>query len=192
MNARKKPVDKVSSNLEQEKNVPSSVPSLPSELGTKTVELGTDFTDGISSRMLKARQHLKFTQLVFSKSIGVHQNSICRYENGDRIPDVETVARISIIHGFSLQWLMIGEGPMRPGSPTPDGSAPGSSGPALNVALLQSVLIAVRQATAAAGRTLTPAQEAQLITGVYELCRTLPPGSPIASSAILPFLSAIK
>lgn len=46
----------------------------------------------------------------FAKIIGVHRNTVGRYERGETLPDLETCAKICTIFGVSPEWLLLGVG----------------------------------------------------------------------------------
>lgn len=53
-------------------------------------------------------------QTEFAKKIGSSQSGISAYEKGQRKPDYETLIRVSTEFGVTLDWLLLGKGPMHP------------------------------------------------------------------------------
>jgi transcriptional regulator with XRE-family HTH domain len=49
----------------------------------------------------------------FAAAIGIHKNTLSRYEHGARIPDARVLMRICENKGISPRWLLLGIGPMR-------------------------------------------------------------------------------
>jgi len=169
--------------LEQDEDVPSSVPCSENELGTR-------YTNGLGERLLLVRKTSGLTRTEYARSIGVHLNTLTRYESGERSPDAETIARICLVHKRSHSWLLTGEGPMKPGEA--DGRAPPDRAGPLDAELLKAVIVAVQDAARSGGYDLSPSQQAELITGVYGFIAAGPPGTPIPRSAVDHLLRAIK
>lgn len=63
-------------------------------------------------------------QTEFAKKVGNSQSGISAYEKGQRKPDYETLIRVSKEFGVTLDWLLLGKGPMHP-APHTEGSAVG-------------------------------------------------------------------
>lgn len=51
-------------------------------------------------------------QVEFAKKIGSSQTGVSAYEKGQRKPDYETLIRVSQEFGVTLDWLLLGTGPM--------------------------------------------------------------------------------
>lgn len=68
----------------------------------------------------------------FAKAMGIHRNTLPRYESGERTPDGDFLARLCSKSGVEPAWLLLGEGPMRKGqedqSPATAESSPQYSG----------------------------------------------------------------
>lgn len=45
------------------------------------------------------------SQEEFSKKIGISQNSLCRYETGQRTPNIQILKRICAVTGVDMRWL---------------------------------------------------------------------------------------
>lgn len=59
------------------------------------------------------------TQAEFSTMLGVHKNTLGRYERGESNPDSEVCAKICSVFGVSPAWLLLGIGAMK-GENTPE------------------------------------------------------------------------
>lgn len=59
----------------------------------------------------------------FAALLGIHLQSLYRYERGERSPDAELIQTVSKVTGVSLEWLICGTGTMfpekKPSSPLP-------------------------------------------------------------------------
>ena|GEM_PF-1251933 len=68
----------------------------------------------------------KATQQEFASRLGVGRVSVARYETGERTPDAEFVARISVVCGVDPMWLLVGQQrPIEAREPTPSYAVPG-------------------------------------------------------------------
>jgi phage repressor protein C with HTH and peptisase S24 domain len=94
-----------SANLKEEKLLSSSLSTCP-------VEVESNFGAQIGKRLTLIRGEL--SQLEFGKKVGIHQNSLSRYERTERILDAEAVSQICKACGINPTWLISGKGPMRP------------------------------------------------------------------------------
>lgn len=79
----------------------------------------SDFMSNYKGFNLDTSDRLKIirgtmTQNEFADSIGVHKNSLGRYERGDSEPDLRVAITICTKFGISPEWLMFGTGPMCP------------------------------------------------------------------------------
>lgn len=81
---------------ERAKTVPSSVPSYLAELGTRIDTAATS----LGSRKNAA------------SAMGVSTDQLARYLRGENEPPVGAVARLGKASGYSVTWLVAGEGPM--------------------------------------------------------------------------------
>lgn len=64
----------------------------------------------ISERLKIVRGDL--TQAEFSTMLGLHKNTLGRYERGDSSPDSEFCAKVCSVFGVSPAWLLLGIGTM--------------------------------------------------------------------------------
>lgn len=66
----------------------------------------------VGQRVRLARRDKNLNQEELAERIGIHRNSLVRYERGERGIDVALLVRISEVLGVSLHWLVTGEGEM--------------------------------------------------------------------------------
>lgn len=71
------------------------------------------YNENLGIRIATARGSL--SQVEFADLLSISKNTILRYEKGYSVPDVVTVRKICDAAKVSLEWLVSGEGPMRPG-----------------------------------------------------------------------------
>jgi transcriptional regulator with XRE-family HTH domain len=62
---------------------------------------------GIGARITQVRSRI--TQGKFADSLGIHKNTLLRYEKGERLPDSEVLTRLYKIYGADPAWLLTGE-----------------------------------------------------------------------------------
>lgn len=86
------------------------------------------------------------SQAAFAKRLGVHQNTLGRYERGVTEPDTGFARAICTIFGVEPRWLLLGEGVMRSQRATP-GDAQGQPQTGHAVSTQDSVLAALRRDT---------------------------------------------
>lgn len=72
----------------------------------------TDKPDKIGHRVASIRGSVG--QDAFATQMGVHKNTLARYERGERIPDADFLAKLADI-GINVHWVVTGEGPARKG-----------------------------------------------------------------------------
>jgi transcriptional regulator with XRE-family HTH domain len=88
---------------------------------TGTITLTTDSHDpsgyakSLGKRIEAARAGESATD--FAASIGIHKNTLSRYEHGSRVPDAWLLTRICEQKRLSPTWLLLGVGAMRPSEP---------------------------------------------------------------------------
>jgi transcriptional regulator with XRE-family HTH domain len=61
---------------------------------------------GIGARISQVRHHL--TQTKFADSLGIHKNTLIRYEKEKRLPDAALLIRICEQYGVDPTWLLTG------------------------------------------------------------------------------------
>ena len=57
-------------------------------------------------RIKELRRKQKITQLKMAMDLNLNQNSISRYENGERQPDINELIRIADYFGVSIDYLV--------------------------------------------------------------------------------------
>jgi transcriptional regulator with XRE-family HTH domain len=62
---------------------------------------------GIGARITQVRSRI--TQGKFADSLGIHKNTLIRYEKEARLPDSEVLTLIHQIYGVDLAWLLTGQ-----------------------------------------------------------------------------------
>lgn len=70
------------------------------------------FCMSIAERIREQRGRV--SRKIFAEQIGIHQQTLYLYEKGKKIPEFETIKKISDRLKISIEWLMDGVGPMRP------------------------------------------------------------------------------
>lgn len=66
----------------------------------------------IGGRIKKVRRELELTQTEFASRLGLTQNTVTRYETGDRNPSTAVLSLIVKAYGVNEEWLRTGEGEM--------------------------------------------------------------------------------
>lgn len=64
------------------------------------------------------------SQEAFSRQIGISKGSLGFYERNENLPNVDVILKICSKAGVGLEWLLTGEGPMRPEAACPPDEAP--------------------------------------------------------------------
>lgn len=113
-------------------------------------------------------------------ALGVAPRTYAYYENGERIPDGEVLARL-VAEGWNINWLLTGEGPERLADlaqNAPETAPQSHSQPVRRDALKMAVQLAQE---ALDGRTLAPADYAELVDLIYDaLVNGLPSAQVLA------------
>jgi len=65
----------------------------------------------IGERIREIRKEKEFTQIEFSKILGITQDKLSKYENGKVGVPIEILLKISDEFKISLNWLLKGKGP---------------------------------------------------------------------------------
>jgi transcriptional regulator with XRE-family HTH domain len=78
--------------------------SSPSSLSSPT---RPSSSRGIGARITQVRSRV--TQGKFADSLGIHKNTLIRYEKEERLPDSELLTRIYEVYGVDPTWLLTGE-----------------------------------------------------------------------------------
>lgn len=64
------------------------------------------YKETIPQKLKKARQEAGYTQKQISEIIKVPQNNLCRYERGEREPDLETLCKLIDFYEVSADWIL--------------------------------------------------------------------------------------
>lgn len=64
------------------------------------------YTEVLAARLKKARKDCKMTQEQVAKEIGISQEVIAQYENGKRIPQLETFAALAQLYCHSTDYFV--------------------------------------------------------------------------------------
>ena len=73
---------------------------------------------GLTDRLRKAREMTGMEKQEFAEAIGVHRDSISRYESGKNSPRKPILAAWSLATGVDIEWLKTGK------APSDDGAGP--------------------------------------------------------------------
>lgn len=120
---------------------------------------------GVSERIKKIRGEK--SQEEFSAEVGVHKNTLSRWERGERTPDHNDLIRLLEIHPeINPAWLLTGENPMR--RTDAEGRAHQTSGTDLDVDRLTLAIETIEEALQATGRSMRANKKAQIVTAVYD------------------------
>ncbi len=65
-----------------------------------------DSTNLFSDRIKELRKSLNLTQAQFAQKIGTTQVTLSSYENSDKTPALETLKKIAVEYGVSVDWLL--------------------------------------------------------------------------------------
>lgn len=77
---------------------------------TDTSDLN-EYAQALGKRIEHARQGESASE--FAAALGIHKNTLSRYEHGSRLPDAALLSRICEQKRLSPAWLLLGVGPMR-------------------------------------------------------------------------------
>lgn len=107
------------------------------------------------------------SQPAYAKQLKIGLSTLRNYERNDRKPNADALVSIFEVDGVLSDWILRGEGPMRPGEQLSVQPAPAASH--LDTDLLQLVVEVIEEALEDAGRELHPGKKAALIAAVYDL-----------------------
>lgn len=128
-----------------------------------------------NDRLVQIRGSL--SQTAFAAKLGIHKNTLARYESGEREPDGGMLKALRQL-GYSADWVLTGIGPERLDQ------APKSQAVSLDPKKLQAAIETVEEGLAVTGRTATAAGKAALVAKVYEVFQSEEAG-PMATAQIL-------
>lgn len=66
----------------------------------------TMYKEMIPQKLKIARQEAGYTQKQIAELMQISQNSICRYELGEREPDLETLCRLIDFYEVNADWIL--------------------------------------------------------------------------------------
>lgn len=78
-----------------------------------------------NERIAAARKAADLTQEALGEKLGVSRQAVSKWESGQAVPDLDTVAKLCLALGFSADYLLFG----REDAPAPAESAPAESAP---------------------------------------------------------------
>ena len=78
-----------------------------------------------NERIAAARKAAGLTQEALGEKLGVSRQAVSKWESGQAVPDLDTVAKLCLALGFSADYLLFG----REDAPAPAESAPAESAP---------------------------------------------------------------
>lgn len=64
------------------------------------------YKETIPKKLKKARLDAGYTQKQISDITKIPQNNICRYERGEREPDLETLCKLIDFYEVSADWIL--------------------------------------------------------------------------------------
>lgn len=64
------------------------------------------YEDVLPTRLRMERARVKKTQKQVAESTGITQSAICNYENGERVPTLQTLAILAEFYGASIDYLV--------------------------------------------------------------------------------------
>ncbi len=68
-------------------------------------------TQEIAKRLSAARKHCKYSQEEAANLLGISRQTLSKWDNGDGMPDSETLMKIADVYDISLDGLMLGREP---------------------------------------------------------------------------------
>ena len=126
-----------------------------------------------NERVAAARKAAGLTQEALGEKLGVSRQAVSKWESGQAVPDLDTVAKLCLALGFSADYLLFGreDAPAPAESSSPASAPPGRTWPGTS-------------SSSAASPTPTPGSwcaswRTARITEWYSAgtCRTAPPSS---------------
>lgn len=64
------------------------------------------YEDVLPTRLRMERARVKKTQKQVAEDTGLTASAICNYENGDRVPTLQTLAQLADFYGASIDYLV--------------------------------------------------------------------------------------
>ncbi|MDC8804257.1 helix-turn-helix transcriptional regulator [Halomonas pacifica] len=119
----------------------------------------------------------ELSQAAFADKVGVHKNTLGGYERGERSPDAE-ILRALVGLGYNANWVLTGEGPERltalgdayTGVGEPEKVFGRTLVEDVDHALLQAIVMQVRESEIDQGILLSPKAFTKVIIILYRSC----------------------
>jgi repressor LexA len=64
------------------------------------------YEDVLPTRLRMERARIKKTQKQVAEETGIAASAICNYENGDRVPTLQTLAQLADFYDASIDYLV--------------------------------------------------------------------------------------
>jgi transcriptional regulator with XRE-family HTH domain len=64
------------------------------------------YEDVLPTRLRMERARIKKTQKQVAEETGITAAAICNYENGERVPTLQTLAQLADFYGASIDYLV--------------------------------------------------------------------------------------
>ena len=78
-----------------------------------------------NERIAVARKAAGLTQETLGEKLGVSRQAVSKWESGQAVPDLDTVAKLCLALGFSADYLLFGREETAPAESAPAEPAPG-------------------------------------------------------------------
>jgi transcriptional regulator with XRE-family HTH domain len=115
----------------------------------------------ISARIKEVREKLGLSQTEAAKKIGVHVQTLSKYERGEQSPSSDTIVAFMENLDINPEWLLTGEGRMF-------GALPDKELYGLDVGLMREIIERVEILFKKEHLKLSPKKKARLIVLLYE------------------------
>lgn len=104
----------------------------------------------------------------FAREMGVHKNTLARYENGETSINAEFIAQL-VATGYNANWILSGKGPQMADDRQKVAQADGTrTDNVVDAEVLEDVLVVLRSRQDRRGRRFTPRNEARLVAEIYQ------------------------
>ncbi len=124
----------------------------------------------------------------FARAIGKSDAVVRQYLSGESEPTRKVLLAIARVANVAVEWLVSGKGKMRANNAS-ECVSHDTSFACVNYAKLEAVLVAVKEAIIHGNYNITPAQEAKIVSGIYELYLH---SSLLPNTAVINLLEAIN
>lgn len=148
---------------------PRKTPVTPKCHAEGAVAVTLPFSTELGKRLVSIRGRV--TQKEFARSIGIHKNTLIRYERGERLPDAWVIMQLRELHEVNPLWLLSGiGGQLDKGVPAFDPDK--HPGLIMIPELLAATMQAVDAAIAGREPSVTSEEKTDLVLAVYSLVNT--------------------